>query len=1036
LHIIVNHFGNPQINCHMQTSKNIQISDILDEIARGSSLDQSLNLIAQKATLDLNAETCKIWVVKHGDICEQCPLASICSNRQMCLHLASINGSSLEKEFPRIPISVLNTSAIVRGGIADSKDNNLASEKLFGTQQTEHPDTPNSYALYPLRGISGTVGLIGVFNTRQIDKSELQSLAQLSPAAVAAIRVAELQARCDSLRYQIEKSANNSTQTSDKELESANAELKNQIEQLQNECDSLLTNKQENQNRILALEEDNLRLQEQIASLSNQLQEKSRNAAEMDSQFKQQSNNLQEEYTRVESIMTVYEQNIATLKSEQASIKHELSECYHEMASLKKELVASQSELVRIQDNVTHLEAQISVLEETNAELRDYNTALVEKVETLESSLQMAEGLCTSIEQKRATLEAKLNDITDEAEQLRLAYTHLEDQKRELSEETQSLEGEVRRLTESNNKLGEEHFQLAEVNERLSEKQQVAEARFAEFEHENTELKDANAQLEAAVKQLESLIPKLEESVDNLSSRTELSERLYTEIEQSNQALAQENRQLASKAQVSTKLIANVSHELRSPINSIVGFSSLILDDTSLNLPEKHRHNLERISDNSRNLSEFINKILDFSKIEAGHMDVYSEPVELKDVLSRAIAVAEGLRGNRQINIQAELQKDLPTLRTDKTKLQQILLNLLSNAVNFTNAGKIKITATSAEDNHIRIAIQDTGIGIAESDKAKIFEEFHQVNNPNRQTKSGTGLGLAITRRLVTLLGGEIEVESQIDEGATFIVTLPTEIESSQSPASEIAPQELDQERTALIVSRDVATIYLIRKYLTEAGYSVATTADAEHGLEIIIMAKPALIAFDFDSPETSANTLRQIADSKKNGKLIALSSNVNGERQAINNGADAFLTKPVEKAELLAVLTGEKEPTPEFVLVVDDDADALEIVTSMLEDNGYAVKTATDGRAAMELISHSKPAAIVLDLMLPEMDGFEVAHRLQLSPRWREIPVVLLTARDLSNEERTVLNFHSARILQKGNFNREDLLAEIHAAVGDRQKS
>jgi signal transduction histidine kinase/DNA-binding response OmpR family regulator len=1017
----------------MQTSKNIQISDILDEIARGSSLDQSLNLIAQKATSDLNATACKIWVVKHGDICEQCPLAGICSNRQMCLHLASTSGSSLEKEYARIPISVLNTSSIVRGGIADSRDNSQASEKLFGVQQTAHPDTPNFYALYPLRGISGTVGLIGVFNTRQIDKSELQSLAQLSPAAVAAIRVAELQARCDSLRLQIEKGTTDSTQTSTQQLESINAELKNQIEQLQNENDSLLINKQQNQHQTTALEKDNLRLQQEIASLSNELEEKNRSAAEKDSQFKQHNDNLQEEYTRFEKIMTSYEQNIVELKSEQTSIKHELSERYHELANLKAELEASQHQFAGIQDSVTHLETRNSVLEETNAELRDYNTALVEKVETLESSLRLAEGLCTSIEQKRASLETRLNDITDEAEQLRLAYTHLEDQKRQLSEETESLHGEMQRLTENHNRLDEEHSQLAEVNEQLSEKQLNAQTQVAELERENAELKNANAQLEEAVKQLEALIPKLEESVDNLSSRTELSERLCAEMEQSNQALVKENRQLANKAQVNTKLIAQVSHELRTPINSIVGFSSLILDDASLNLPEKHRHNLERISSNSRDLSEFINKILDFSKIETGHMDVYSEPVELKNLLARTVAVAEGLRGNRQINICTELQEDLPTLRTDKTKLQQVLLNLLSNAVKFTDAGEIKITAAGTENNRIRITVQDTGIGIAEADIAKIFEEFHQLNTPYRQTKGGTGLGLAITRRLVTLLGGEIEVESQIGKGSTFIVTLPTEIESSQSPTSEIAPQKLDHERTALIVSRDAATIYLIRKYLTEAGYSVATVDDAEQGLEIIVMAKPALVAFDFDSPETSANTLRQIASSKENSKLIALSSNVNGERQAVNNGADAFLAKPIEKAELFAVLTGKKEPTPEFVLVVDDDADALEIVTAMLENNGHKVATAADGRAAIEIISHNKPVAIVLDLMLPEMDGFEVAYRLQLNPRWREIPIVLLTARDLSNEERAVLNFHSARILQKGNFSREDLLAEIQTAIGNR---
>jgi signal transduction histidine kinase/DNA-binding response OmpR family regulator len=1017
----------------MQTSKNIQISDILDEIARGSSLDQSLNLIAQKAITDLKASTCKIWVVKHGDICEQCPLASVCANRQMCLHLASTGGSSIEQEYPRIPISLLNTSLIVRGGVADFKDSNPASEKMFGVQQNQHPDTPNSYALYPLRGISGTVGLIGVFNTRLIEKSELQVLAQLSPAAVAAIRVAELQARCDSLRYQIEKGVSDSAQTASKQLDERNAQLKTRLQELQGECDALQKIREENRNRIAELEKDNERLREVLNSLSNELQEKNRADVAIDAQGKEDSNNLQEEYTRFENLATSYEENIDELKREQESIRNSLSERQDEMANLKAELETRQRELAEIQESVRHLEAQISLLEETNAGLRDANTALVEKAESLENSLRLAEGLCTSIEQKRASLEEKLESLMSEAEQLGSAYTALGDQKQQLLEENQGLRDEVSRLAERSDKLGEENAQLAEFNERLNGKWQSTEAQAGELEKENAELKDANAQLEDAVKQLEALVPRLEESVDHLSSRTELSERLYAEIEQRNRALTAENQQLATKAQGHARLIANVSHELRSPINSILGFTSLILDDASLNLPEKQRHNLERIQGNSRDLSEFINKILDFSKIESGHMDVYSEPVDLRAVIARAVAIAEGLRGNRPINIEVELQEDIPMLHTDKTKLQQILVNLLSNAVNFTNQGEIKVTASRADHDRVHIAVSDTGIGIAESDIPKIFEEFRQLNGASRQGKTGTGLGLAITRRLVALLDGELDVSSKVGEGSVFLVALPTEIPSSAAPSGEAEPRELDHERTALVVSHEAAMIYLMRKYLTEAGYSVALAEDAARALEIVSMAKPSLIVLDLDSLDTPANTINQIAEGKEKGRLIAVSINANFERQAIRTGADAFLSKPVEREELLVAAEGSKEAPPEFVLVVDDDADALEIVKSMLENNGHTVVTAADGRAAIEVITRHKPSAIILDLMLPEMDGFEVAHRLQLHPKWRDIPVILLTARDLSNEERAVLNFHSARMLQKGNFSREDLLTQLQAAIGDR---
>jgi signal transduction histidine kinase/DNA-binding response OmpR family regulator len=983
----------------MQTQKNIQMSDILDEIARGSSLDQSLGLITQKAIADLQALTCKIWVVKHGDICEQCPLADICQNRQMCLHLAASNDSPIEKEYPRIPISALNTSLIVRGGISDFKDGNQAGEKLFGLQQKQNADSANSYALYPLRGISGTVGLIGIFNNRLIEKNELQVLAQLSPAAVAAIRVAELQARCDALRYQVEKSSPDAAHSDTalaKQLQEANAQLKNQIEHLLGERDALLQTREVNQQQLATLEKENARLRISVNTLSAEKWEEAQRKVEESA--KAESNNLQEEHTQMQQALAAYEKDVNQLKAEQNILRDELSERQNAMLLLKAELSVRQNELEEMRETVQRLEEKLSLLEETNEELRDYNTTLVEKIESLENSASAKEEAQTTIA-GAADAETTLQQLQD-----------------------------------AHSQLSEENVQLAEVNERLHEKYKDVETRFGEVEKENAELSEANAHFAEALKQLEALVPKLEESVDNLSSRIELSERLCAEMEQRNRFLAEENRILTTKAQTNSKLIANVSHELRNPMNSIIGFTSLILDDPTVKLTDKHRHHLERIADNSRELSEFINEILDFSKIEAGRMDVYAESVELRDVVDRAVNIAESLKDNDAVKIHTALADDLPTLCTDRTKLQQILLNLLSNAVKFTDEGEIKITASRADDDRLQISVSDTGVGITEADLPKIFEEFYQANHPNRYGKTGTGLGLAITRRLVTLLEGDIEVASKVGEGSLFVVTLPVEIESSAAATTEAEAQELDPERTALIVSEDAATVYLVKKYLTEIGYSVATTADVEHGAEVVSMAKPALIVVDFDAVESPEKVVRQMANSLEKGKLIAFSADVNLKNRALNCGANVFLHKPIEREELLEALDASKSSVADFVLVVDDDADALAIVQAMLEDSGLEVKTATNGREAIDIVSHQKPQAIVLDLMLPEMDGFEVAYRLRLNPLWREIPVVLLTARDLSNEERAVLNYETTSIIQKGNFSREDLLAKINEMAGENR--
>ena len=246
----------------MQATGENRIREIFDEVARGSRLDRVLGLIADQVAADLGSPTCKIWVVKRGDICERCPLAAACTNRQMCLHLAAASGAAIDKEYPRIPLATLNASMIARGGTSDFTDPSGAGEKLFGLQHGSPAGSRDSYALYPLRGASGTVGLIGVFNHRPIEPAEIHALARLAPAAVAAIRVAELQARCDTLRMYLEKetaqlqSLEESASEREAELEDAVAQLTHQVAQLQVEREPLLRENIEALRRISEMEEE------------------------------------------------------------------------------------------------------------------------------------------------------------------------------------------------------------------------------------------------------------------------------------------------------------------------------------------------------------------------------------------------------------------------------------------------------------------------------------------------------------------------------------------------------------------------------------------------------------------------------------------------------------------------------------------------------------------------------------------------------------------------------------------------------------
>jgi CheY-like chemotaxis protein/anti-sigma regulatory factor (Ser/Thr protein kinase) len=413
----------------------------------------------------------------------------------------------------------------------------------------------------------------------------------------------------------------------------------------------------------------------------------------------------------------------------------------------------------------------------------------------------------------------------------------------------------------------------------------------------------------------------------------------------------------------------------------------------------------------------------------------------VRDVIERAMALVEPLKEGRPLHVGFTVEDHLPALRTDRMKLQQALINLLSNAVKFTASGEVGVRAERAGANRIRISVSDTGAGISDSDLPKIFDEFRQVGRAAHSARSGTGLGLAITRRLVELLGGEIAVTSRLGEGSVFTITLPIEIEGRALSAADSEPPMADPERTALVVAGDPASLYLMKKYLAESGYSVAATDDTAHGVEVARLAGPAVVAVDLDQLEGGLGVLATVAGdnadrSQKSRAIVAVASDAGLEAAARGAGATVFLAKPLERDQLISMIERAALPRAGSVLVVDDDDDALALTLAMLEASNYEVETARDGRAALEAITRRRPDAVVLDLMLPEIDGFEVVHRLNTNADWRGTPIILLTARDLSHEERRALDTGTTRIIQKGGFTRDELLAELSLAIGKRADS
>ncbi|HEY7911125.1 MAG TPA: response regulator [Blastocatellia bacterium] len=1076
----------------MQTARETRIRAILDEVVRGNSLSHTLTLIADEITASLGAPVCKIWVVKRGDICQRCPMAGTCTNQNMCLHLTAVSGANRDGEHPRMPLSAFAPAMISRAGVYRFDDPVATGEFLFGLQRGLYSEGNDSYMLFPLRGPTGTVGLVGLFDHRSIPSDDIHAVAEIAPAAVAAIRIAELQSRCDSLRARLDKEPTSPVEPQaaasprESELEDAVAQLTHMVAQLQVERETLIRTAGEAERRSRDLEEQMRALREQAEHVGESQRQSTQTASEMAYQLEAGRRAVEEENTYLKQQLTQSEALIGELSLAKSSLADQALARGREMEELRSNLLSSgreldgaraslqtaQARVAALERENTNLAERNAMLEQSNAKLREENAAILSGTGELERSLRIAEDSRARLEQSRLSSEERIRELSEQAEQQRNESARVAGENERLAAERERLGAELAETGEKRQALEEEGARLRVLNAEMSQAREAAdrraadlereaaelnmarlrlekeiealearaseleaerkktELRAAELEQENAALGEANLQLQDAGEQLRQLASRLEEGAAKLQSRAEASERARTELEQRNRVLAEQNRRLAVEGQAKSRFLANMSHELRTPMNAIIGFTSLLADDRSLQLSDRHRRSLERVSRNARDLLELINNVLDLSKIEAGRMDIYTEMTDLRDTIERAVSIAEPLKENRPVALGIDIEENLPPLMTDRAKLQQALINLLSNAVKFTESGEVKVSARRVGLDRVQISVSDTGAGIAEEDIPKIFEEFRQVGASARGARRGTGLGLTITRGLVGLLGGELSVSSRLGEGSVFSFMIPVEIEG-RITSCEADRVTIDPERTALVIDGDPATLYLIKKYLSEAGYSVAATDDPARGAEIARLTRPAVITIDLDSPDMGPGLVETVAEATKSEQdtpsiIVALSSEADSLRAELNGSAALLLRKPVERAELIERLEKEMLSHMPRVLVVDDNQDALDLVVAMIEKSGFDIHTATSGLEALDQINEKRPDLLILDLMLPEMDGFEVVHRLSLNEQWRSIPVLVLTARDLSHEERRVLDTGAVRIIEKGSFTRDELLAQM----------
>lgn len=519
-------------------------------------------------------------------------------------------------------------------------------------------------------------------------------------------------------------------------------------------------------------------------------------------------------------------------------------------------------------------------------------------------------------------------------------------------------------------------------------------------------------------------------------------------------------------SQAKSAFLAKMSHELRTPMNAIIGYSEILVEDATDRGDDGAVADLKKILGAARHLLGLINDVLDLSKIEAGKMDLYLETFDVGRLVQEAISTAQPLidrNGNRAI---VDCPVDFGHMRADATKLRQILLNLLSNASKFTEQGEIRVTLSRearAEGESIILRVRDSGIGMTPEQLTKLFQAFSQADHSTSAKYGGTGLGLAISRQFALLMGGDITVESSAGKGSTFTVRLPSHVValtgavtapvrattpvSPSVPASALtnaapptssvtAPAVPNLPRGRLLIIDDDEKVHtMLQTLLSHENYSVKTARTGAEGLAVAEDFHPHVVILDILISQIDGRAaLDRLKESPAlaNIPIILLTMTANGEMGFALSATD-YLSKPVVGTNLLPIiqkLSDLRTQTP--IMVVEDNAAVREMIVRLLEREGWPALEAENGRVALQLLQQHTPSVVLLDLLMPELDGFSVLREMRSNPAWRDIPVVVLTSLDLTAEVRGFLEQQAERVLQKGRYTRDELLQEVRESVNE----
>ena len=500
-----------------------------------------------------------------------------------------------------------------------------------------------------------------------------------------------------------------------------------------------------------------------------------------------------------------------------------------------------------------------------------------------------------------------------------------------------------------------------------------------------------------------------------------------------------------------SQFLANMSHELRTPMNAIIGYSEMLAEDAGERGLEMFVRDLNRINTAGKQLLTLINDILDLSKIEAGRMDLYLETFDIGDMLADISTTIQPLIDKNSNQLAIDLPSGIGSMHADLTKVRQILFNLLSNASKFTEAGVIRLLVERSFGDDgaewIQFQVRDSGIGLEPEQVTRVFDSFTQADASTTRKYGGTGLGLTITRKFCEMMGGDINVVSEAGKGAAFTVRLPAQVAAqcvspdsleqlanavTRTPAAESLAEPVLAAGSVLVIDDDPVIQDLMASFLHKEGYQVTAAAGGEEGLRRARELRPDVITLDVAMPNMDGwSVLSSLkADPELAGIPVVMLTMVDNKSMGYALGAAEYMTKPINRERLMTVIRKySRLRASHTVLIVEDDPDTRDIIRTTLEKDGWKVETAENGRVALDRVAGRLPGLVLLDLMMPEMDGLTFLEQFRRLPHAQAVPVIVLTAKDLTPEDRHRLSGYVEQVVGKGSKT-GSLLKEVREIV------